>query len=288
MSRNLLDSDATGRESPPKIAFHRSYGRDVERVLRKLDRANVETLATVKHGKRSYPLFLVRIPHSPSPDNPSVLISAGVHGDEPAGVFAAIDLLMQHAARYTADVNFFVLPCVNPSGYETATLESLSGANLNRLFGVGSTEPEIRAIEAWLHREARQFRMAIDLHEAPPYYVGEGFVERDNPLGCYLYETVSDFSARIGRALIDRLPSSTEVCRWPKIYLDDNSDGVVSYPEGNHNPVYARETTFDGYLNGRYTRHSITTETPTGWPIDKRVQTHIAWIEETITLIRSE
>lgn len=273
--------------SAPNTAFHRSFSREIVRLLETLKHVRIDTLATVQHGDHRYPLFLVQIPHQLRPGNPSILISGGVHGDEPAGVYAAIDFLSCHVSRYAEQANFFVLPCVNPSGYELATLESLSGANLNRSFGIGSTEPEIVAIEKWLSRERIQFRVTMDLHEAPPYYEGEGFEQSDNPKECYLYETVTDSSHRIGRELIDALPDSVEICRWPRVYLDDNVDGVISYPEGNRNPVYREKTTFDAFLNGRYTHHSFTTETPTCWSVDKRVETQLLWVKQALARIQA-
>ena len=87
---------------------------------------------------------------------------------------------------------FVILPCVNPSGYEGNTLETMHGVNLNRSFGRDSPHQEIRAIESWLEGSGHRFRVTFDLHEAPPDYEGEGFGKSDNPDGTYLYETVTD------------------------------------------------------------------------------------------------
>jgi len=57
---------------------------------------------------------------------------------------------------------------------------------------------------------------------------------------------------------------------------------VVSYPEGNQNPVYAAGTTLDGYVYGKYSQHTFTTETPIGWPLDKRVQAHLLWLRTAL------
>jgi hypothetical protein len=286
MSAEPPQSADAHRESDCEPVYHGSYERDVTGVLRGIENVAVETLATVRHAGNSYPLYCVRSPAKPVPQRPAVLISGGVHGNEPAGVYAALHFLKEHAASLSADFNIYVLPCVNPSGFEAATLETLAGVNLNRQFGTGSTQPEVSAVESWLAHENPRLRVAFDLHEIPPDYVGEGFVQSDNPRACYLYETVSDGSPRIGRELIASLPQEIEVCRWPKIYLDDNEGGVVSYPYASHNPVSQKNTTLDAFLNGRYTFHSFTTETPTVWPIEKRVRTQITWLMRSLTLIR--
>jgi hypothetical protein len=44
----------------------------------------------------------------------------------------------------------------SPSGFELGTLETADGANLNRLFGAGTTQPEIVAVDDWLKRFDRR------------------------------------------------------------------------------------------------------------------------------------
>ena len=208
-----------------------------------------------------------------------------MHGDEVRGVFAALEFLETRIRRVLPWFQVAVLPCINPSGFELDTLETAGGANLNRLFGTDSTQPEVVAVESWL-KQQRRFVSTFDLHEASPNYRGEGFVESDNPRACYLYETQADRARRIGRAMIDALPPSFEVCRWPLIYKDRNDNGVISYPEACKNPIYAEQTTLDAYLNARFTSHSFTLETPMGWPLEKRVQAHLIWLEVAMSRFR--
>jgi hypothetical protein len=213
---------------------------------------------------------------------PAVLISGGVHGDEPAGVHAALAFLADDQREFDDVLQFAVFPCVNPSGFDADTLETASGANLNRLFGVNSSQPEIRAIEGWLRAQGQRFPMTFDLHEVPPDYVGEGFVRKDNPRAAYLYETVTDGSQRVGRLMINALPSTRAVCDWPTIYDDINQAGVVSYPEGGRNKIYAEGTSFDSFLSRQYTGHSFTLETPTGWSLADRVDTHLTFVKTAL------
>ena len=265
-------------------SVRRSFSRAVERRLGALDHVSLETLCRLQYGEHQYGLYLARCA-ALHRDRPTVLISAGMHGDEPAGVHACLHFLARVAPRFRDRFNFVALPCANPSGFEADTLETMSGQNLNRLFGTDSSQPEIVAIEQWLANESPDFRMTVDLHETIPNYRGEGFVESDNPRACYLYETTLDKERRIGRELIDSLPTSMPVCRWPRIYLDDNSDGVISYPEACHNPIYGKGTTFDAYLNGRHTEHSLTTETPTVWELRMRIAAHLLWLEKALELL---
>jgi len=243
-------------------------------------------LTEVSYSDRRFPVLLVESTANPASDElPAVLISGGVHGDEPAGVHAALEFLRHDLPRFTEMFRVFVLPCVNPSGYEADTLETMDGVNINRCFGRNSDVREVRAVESWLARSGLRFRVTFDLHEVPPEYTGEGFVKSDNPTATYLYETVADHSARIGSRMIESLPADVAVCDWATIYNDINTGGVVSYPEACRNAIYAERTSLDAYLNGQFTHHSFTTETPTGWDLEKRVAVQRHYLRTALRLI---
>jgi len=250
------------------------FARDVETALGALRHVDVTRVATVDHHGRTWPIYCV-LSRRLQPDRPTMLISGGVHGDEPAGVYAALAFLADGEREFRDDLQFVVFPCVNPSGFDAGTLETAAGANLNRLFGLGSSEPEIRAVEDWLERRALRFRMTFDLHEVTPDYVGEGYTQRDNPHEAYLYETVCDGSERVGRAMLEALPADRPICQWPAIYHDVNDRGLISYPQDRRNRIYAQGTTLDSFLVDRYTGHSFTLETPTGWPLETRADTQL-------------
>jgi succinylglutamate desuccinylase/aspartoacylase family protein len=254
---------------------------EVESTLRHLPDHSVEQITTVTYNDASWPILCIRSAQW-DVGRPTVLISAGVHGNEPAGVHAALEFLAKGQREFQEALQFVVFPCLNPSGFDAHTLETQSGANLNRLFGIQSAQAEVRAIEDWLWLYGIHFLMTFDLHEVTPDYVGEGFAEKDNPRAAYLYETVSDNSDRVGRAMIDALPSRLAVCDWPTIYNDINENGVISYPEGNRNAIYAKGTSLDSFLSARYTGHSFTLETPTGWSMQQRVGTHLTFLKTAL------
>jgi hypothetical protein len=263
-----------------------AYERDVVRPLEQVTGISRETIGVVEHGKVSYPLFAATID---APDTlqtpPEVLITAGVHGDEVAGVFAALRLLEASLRDRQFPCRFTVLPCINPSGLQRRTLETTAGENLNRLFGTGAVTPEVRIVEQYLARRRTRFLAAIDLHEISPKYHGEGFSSADNPREMYLYETAADPHRRVGRRVMQSLAKRFAVCRWPTIYHDDNSAGVVEYPEACRNAVYAERTTLDAFLNGRYTDHTFTTETPMGWPLEKRIAAQVEFVQGLVEAI---
>lgn len=289
MGNNSTIVAGKARRMEKTVPIHRWFAREVEERVEALEGVSVRSLGEVRYGAHAYPLLCIesRAGARPAKGQDRVLISAGVHGDEPAGVHAALDFLRDVMPAYGDDFQFVVLPCVNPSGYEANTLETISGVNLNRSFRSGTTAAEVRAIEAWLAQARPSFRVTFDLHEIPPHYRDEGFVESDNPDATYLYETVSDQSPRLGHEMIAALSDDVDVCRWPTIYHDVNDGGVIAYPEACRNRVYAERTTLDAYLNGLFTHHSFTTETPTTWDFPRRVTTHLTYVRTALNLIRA-
>jgi murein peptide amidase A len=91
-------------------------------------------------------------------------IFAGVHGDEPAGVEALVDLLRYIDANPVLfrAYRIHIYPLCNPTGYEDGTRHSRSGKDLNREFWRGSLEPEVAILERELL--LNKFHGIISLH----------------------------------------------------------------------------------------------------------------------------
>jgi protein MpaA len=91
-------------------------------------------------------------------------VFAGLHGDETAGVFAAIRFLRELAQNPDGARGYevYLYPLCNPSGFEDGTRHARSGRDLNREFWTGSREPEVEALE----RQIRTLRFdgLISLH----------------------------------------------------------------------------------------------------------------------------
>lgn len=266
----------------PRVPEKKDFS-SIEARLERLTGMDKLIVGQVQYGAKNYPIYaLVTVPKKLGDNRKDVLLSAGVHGDEPAGVFATLEFLEKHAAEYKDRFRFFVFPCVNPSGFEADQLESSGGQNINRSFKKETPSAEARLVMEQLAKWNRIFAFAMDMHEIPPYWADEGFTEKDNPHAAYLYETHVDKTKRIGRAMIDALPKGTEVSQWPKIYGDVADRGLVSYPEGNLNKVYAEATTLDGYVQGRFSPHTFTNETPTDWALEKRIRTQLSWLRTAL------
>jgi hypothetical protein len=89
---------------------------------------------------------------------------AGIHGDEPAGCTALLELAtaLAEEPRLISGYELSIYPVVNPAGLARGTRENASGKDLNREFWRGSNHAEIRLFEAELL--ANPFDGIITLH----------------------------------------------------------------------------------------------------------------------------
>jgi predicted deacylase len=73
-------------------------------------------------------------------------IFAAIHGDEPEGANALVQLLhvLEERPELARDFFLFVYPVCNPTGYEDRTRFSRAGFDLNREFWNNSHQPEVR------------------------------------------------------------------------------------------------------------------------------------------------
>ena len=132
-------------------------------------------------------------------------ISTGIHGDEPAGPLAVLQLLQEH--RWPAHVSLWLCPCLNPTGFPRNTRENAKGIDLNRDYRHLQSE-EVQAHIRWLGQQPA-FDLALCLHEdweANGFYVYEV-----NPSG--LKSFASKMIVRV--AEVCPVDLSSEIEGWP-------------------------------------------------------------------------
>lgn len=226
-------------------------------------------IGKIRAGGREFPLVSIQIINNPALS--FVLLSAGIHGDEPAGVYALDEFLKQSVSAYAEKFNFIVLPCMNPVGFKRGTRENGNGADLNRNFSSKKPEKEARAIQEYLASLHKKFLVAVDLHEDPTDSVEPGFTLKDNPRAVYLYEA-SDKKARLGKKIISGLRADgIRVAGKKTIYGEVAANGVV-WTSPSRASRWAGSFT-DSYLP-HFTGHTFVVETPTCWPLKKRIVAH--------------
>ena len=240
----------------------RDYTEITER-LKYLD-VPIELLGTV-HAKENINLPIYQIHLASSARTPRrVLITGGMHGDEPAGVEAVLRFLERDNTTLLKDFSFLVIPCINPYGYVHNTRETFDDIDINRAFETDDVA-EVAIVKKALGQT--QFSLAIDFHED---YDATGF---------YLYEGKRD-EKYIGPRL------ATAAKAIGPLDPEDPGEDAPDLAEG----VYKVATSWGTqgltpYLLHFHSEHVIISETPTVWQLEQRVALHLTILDTALDLI---
>jgi murein peptide amidase A len=195
-----------------------------------------------------------------------VYLSTGIHGDEPAGPLAVLELLRRDG--WPAEIELWLCPCLNPTGFRSNTRENAQGIDLNRDYRT-PISAEVRAHVQWL-RQQPAFDLALILHED---WEANGF---------YLYELNPDARPSLAEPIIRRVISACpmetaeQVDTWPAragiIRPEVNPEERPDWPEAlyllqNHSPL------------------SYTLEAPSNLELHKRVCALVLAVETALELI---
>ncbi len=192
-------------------------------------------------------------------EGPRIYLSAGIHGDEPAGPLALLELL--RAGFFNDRVHWSICPSLNPSGLAAATRENSRGVDLNRDYWLRGS-PEILAHARWLDTLATP-DLFISLHEdweTAGFYFYEINLGEDRPerAGHILAAVSPWFQAESGPEI-----DGHEARQDGWIYHAAEPDLPEGWPEAI-------------YLAKKGCPVSFTFETPSHAPLDQRVAAHVA------------
>lgn len=181
-----------------------------------------------------------------------VYFSAGIHGDEPAGPLAVQQLLRDN--RWPDEVAVHLCPCLNPMGFPLNRRENAQGIDLNRDYR-HCRSLEVRAHVDWLARQPA-FDLAVCLHED---WEAHGF---------YLYELnpggVPSPAQRVLAAVAEVCP----IDQSPQIDGREARGGLI---RPSLDPAIRSHWPEAFYLIQHQTRHSLTLEAPSDFPLSTRV-----------------
>jgi protein MpaA len=232
---------------------------DLKDVLGKIDRA----LGGKNWVRDSDFLALRRI--VPSARN-RVYISAGIHGDEPAGPLAMLQLLEED--RWPNDMALWVCPLLNPKGIELNRRENSDGIDLNRDFRhLQSTE--VRAHVAWLDQQPR-FDLALCLHEDWESY------------GFYIYELNPDSRPSLAEKIVEAVARVCPIDPSPVIEEREAHNGII---RPKINPADRPQWPEAFYLGQHKTRLSYTMEAPSDFPMPTRVAALVTGVRTALGLL---
>jgi hypothetical protein len=214
------------------------------------------------------------------PGAPSVALSAGVHGDEPAGPWALYSIVRD--GLLDPAFNYRLWPCTNPSGYVRGTRPNAEGADINRSFSRGGTTPEARAIVT-AYRD-RRFAAAFDLHEdfeADGFYVYEPVVEGRTPLGETIVRALDEAALPV-----QDLDDAFEIGYPPEAHhLRSLARGRVM-PDPAAERAFFKGTPYSLHMLRRTAKRALTLETPRRLPWDVRLAMHRVAIVSALEALR--
>ena len=243
---------------------------DIQQTLRDVE------IAAQQHGWKSeiyfeskeLKLFALTRPalRLPTSDlRPRVYVSAGIHGDEPAGPLAALRLIQEN--QWPENLDLWFCPCLNPLGFAANTRENGRGIDLNREY-LNPLADEIKAHIAWLDRQPN-FDLCLLLHED---WESHGF---------YLYEQNPDGGRSLAEPMIEAI---SRVCPIdPNELIEDRpaKNGIIRPSiDPNSRPQWPEAF----YLITHKTRLSYTLEAPSDYPLSTRVDAHVAAVRTALDI----
>ena len=179
-------------------------------------------------------------------------VSAGIHGDEPAGVLAVRQLLQDNA--WPAQVDLWLCPCLNPTGFPLNRRENAQGLDLNRQYR-HLVAAETRAHIEWLRRQP-SFDVTLCLHED---WEADGF---------YLYEVKTGDAPSPAEEVIRRV---AQICPIDLAEIIEDRPAIGGIIRPNADPNSRPEWPEAFWLLMNKTKHSYTLEAPSDFPMPTRV-----------------
>jgi protein MpaA len=192
-----------------------------------------------------------------------IYISAGIHGDEPAGPLAALRLIQEN--QWPSDAELWLLPCLNPEGFVLNTRENAGGIDLNRDYR-NPQAAETRAHIAWLERQPK-FELYLCLHED---WESHGF---------YLYEQNPDSKISLAEKMIEAVQ---KVCPidLSEIIEDRAAQNGIVRPNisPQERPLWPEAL----YLISYKARQGYTLEAPSDFSLPTRVNALVAAVNAAL------
>lgn len=204
------------------------------------------------------PLFYLETP--PAATVEPVYLSAGIHGDEPAGTEALLAWAESESARLRS-WPLLIFPCLNAWGLRHNVRTDAAGADINR--GFHTAHPVVAAVKRIVGD--RRLRMSVHLHED---YDGEGM---------YVYE----ISRRKlwAEALLEAAKPWVPIDGRKKIDISRAKGGIVRRRISRHR--FARIGYPESiWLFFEHTHHAFTIETPSEFALERRVGALVAALQE--------
>lgn len=194
---------------------------------------------------------------------PRIYLSAGIHGDEPAPPLALLHLLER--GFFDERATWFLCPLLNPLSFAAGLRTNADGHDLNRDYRTPRFL-ETRGHVAWLQRQPR-FDLTLCVHED---WEATGF---------YLYELRAESRPALAEPIIEAVRAVFPIDAAAQIDGRPAHGGIIR-PEID--PEKRELWSEAVYLRAHHAPLVYTLETPSSFPMEKRVAAHCAAIETAI------
>ena len=277
---------SAGSESKSRYSQRVDYREYVAQFRRAAGTAKVSEYGVVEELGRQWPLLKLQ-----TPGRARLVITAGFHGEEPAGPLTCLHHLEQilECAR-ARDVAVTIYPCINPSGFEGGHRYNASGEQPNNDFlryeteggiikgELAPAEPfvrwflydggpkETRAVRADLERSPTP-HAAIDLHQ-------DAWVRRPCHYA-YIFGPREPFEALVRQSV----PFAKAAVHLT-VYENKLTDGCGL--------IVDHDGSISDYFQRRGTKWVATLETSTVTPLERSEQVNLLWVKAFVDLAAGE
>jgi hypothetical protein len=243
--------------------------RDYNDVIRRLERVRRDDISVQEVAEVwGYPWFLIER----AGKLPTVLLTAGMHGEEPGGVEGVLQWAESGEWRRWR-VNWLIFPCINPYGWERNYRRNRQRRDINRQFRTRTDTKESELIKRIVR--GRRFLFSMEFHEdvdaagyylyelrRQPPFIGEQVVRAVSKVIHINRDTVIDGNEATGEGLIRRVASVSTMRQrrqWPMAY----------------------------HLFRHCTNHVLGSETPVTVPLKQRARAHVVALQTALKLTQS-
>jgi hypothetical protein len=257
--------------------LHQNHGAyrgetvDIRRVLDELETTARATGWDVKvfHSTNEFKWLALHRPASasPPPQPKRIYLSAGIHGDEPAGPLAILRLIAKN--QWPPDAEIICCPCLNPAGFAANRRENQDGVDLNRDY-LRPTSAEIAAHLRWLEPQL-PFTASLCLHED---WEAHGF---------YVYELNPDERPSLAEAMVAAVERVCPIDRSELIEGRPANEGIIRpCLDPSTRPQWPEAF----WLITHKTRLSYTLEAPSDFPLATRVNALVTGVQAALAALQ--
>jgi murein peptide amidase A len=244
--------------------LHRNFKIILDRLenFSQAEKIPLEVLGEISADGETLPIFKLEL-NPQSTAQKRVLISGGIHGDEPAGVETICEFLENKLySPFLKDWHITLLPCLNPSGYQRDTRNNYEDKDLNRLFKLDSSSTEVEIAQKVLESP---FDLTLELHEdcdSDGYYIFQKENLQSNP--------------PLGRKILNAIEPIMPINRNSEIEEIPAEDGLIMRLKEPDEMPWWPMALYSYHIG---CQRSFTLETTPKLPMNVRVKAHLKAIE---------